>query len=119
LQLLPSAEEEEKKWNAQVAAMQDDQLAKNRDVMNSVGAEKWKAQAVNMPPWKPTVVLPMPKSGHFNAKDLQEETRPGSRALNMPEIESAHKAPRPQQLLQTEAFVQGQQLAAKPNVMKV
>ena len=119
MQLLPSAEEEEKKWKAQVAAMQDDQLAKNRDVMNSVGAEKWKAQAVNMPPWKPTVVLPMPKSGHFNAKDLQEETRPWSRALNKPEIESAQKALRPQQLLQTEAFVQGQQLAAKPHVMKV
>ncbi len=115
MQLLPSAEEEEKKWNAQVAALQDEQLAKNREVMNSVGAEKWKAQAVNMPPWKPTVVLPMPKSGNFKAQDLQEETRPGSRALNMPEIESAHTAQRPQQLLQME----GQQLAAKPNVMKV
>ena len=100
MQLLPSAEEEEKKWNAQVAALQDEQLAKNREVMNSVGAEKWKAQAVNMPPWKPTVVLPMPKSGEFKAKELK-------------------KAQRPQQLLQTEAFVQRQQLAAKPNVMKV
>ena len=150
LQLLPSAEQAEKQWNAQIAAMQDSQLAQNKEVLSNVGAEHWKAQAAQRPPWKPTVVLPMPKSGEFKGAMFHHEAT-GSHALDLPEIESyehknaealaryahaqgsrgaaffglekdhqqpAYRNQRPQQLLQTQAFVQGQQLAA-PKVMKV
>ena len=155
LQLLPSAEQAEKQWNAQIAAMQDSQLAQNKDVLNNVGAEHWKAQAVQLPPWKPTVVLPVPKSGEFKGA-MRHHEQTGGHALDLhnmdlPETESyeqknaetlaryahaqgtrqaaffglekdheqpAYKNQRPQQLLQTQAFVQGQQLAA-PQVLKV
>ena len=64
------------------AAMQDSQLAQNKEVLNNVGAEHWKAQAVQLPPWKPTVVLPVPKSGEFKGA-MRHHEGTGGRGLRV------------------------------------
>ena len=68
-ELLPSAVAAEKQWDAQVAAMQNGQLIQNKAILNSVGSSRWQiapgAEAAARPPYKPTVILKMPKSGDY------------------------------------------------------
>jgi len=63
--LLPSAEQTEKQWNIQISKMENSQLSENNAVLNSVGVDHWKATSMQMPPFKPTVMLKTPKSGEF------------------------------------------------------
>lgn len=153
--LLSSAAKTEAQWSAQVAAMEDGQLSENREILNNVGADHWKAHPVAMPHYRPTVILKIPKV-FKNPKETQEQA--ADPMQDLPEITTYEKenaaalekndeqnsaflglqkgleapdlraktgpyqemrAQRPQQLLQTQASVQGLQLAVKPTLQKV
>ena len=63
--LLPSAEDDEMKWEKQIADMQSNELSENQNILNSVGVQKFKMPAERMNKWAPTVILPIAKSGEF------------------------------------------------------
>ena len=69
-ELLPAAAATQVQWNEQVATMQDQQLAENTAILNSVGSEHWKARQT-VPKWQPTVILKRPMSGEFKQGELK------------------------------------------------